>query len=592
MNRHIADQVDAALDPVPVAERWLGDFSRALRMADQTSLTELFTEEAYWRDLLTCQWDFRSLKGRALICERLLEETPKCEMRDFEIDRRYSAPHWEVRGGTRVIEVIFAFSTSIGVGNGVVRLVPVEANQREYRAWGLMTSLQSLNGYPEAVDARRRERIEVKNPGENWLDQIDRARRFEEDEPEVMVVGAGHSGVMIAARLQAMGVRTLVIEKSPRVGDIWRNRYHTLQLHNEIFTIDFPYTSYPRNWPVYLPKDMYAAWLEFYATAMELSVWTSMVFEGATYDEADGRWTAHLKTSDGSSRMIRPQHIVLATGGVSGRKNYPKLPGLEFFEGTVAHSADVRPSDEYRGRKAIVVGTSTSGHDVALELYQRGCDVTMVQRGATNVISIDPANTIYALYKEGRSIDEVDVVSIASDFPTTIQSYRDFARRGERHDSELLDGLRKIGFRLDPGYMDGGYFANYLHRGGGYYIDVGASPHLVDGRIKLVQNDEIERYESKGARLRDGSLLTADLVILATGYLNQEADIGEYFGPDVAQRVGRVWGWDEGGELRRAWRPTEQQGLWLQLGGVPQSRTYSKLLALQIVAELRGIKQS
>jgi len=290
--------------------------------------------------------------------------------------------------------------------------------------------------------------------------------------------------------------------------------------------------------------------------------------------------------------MIRPQHIVLATGGVSGRKNYPKLPGLESFEGTVAHSADVRPSDEYQGSKAIVVGTSTSGHDVALELCQRGCDVTMVQRGATNVISIDPANTIYALYKEGRSIDEVDVVSIASDFPTTIQSYRDFARRGERHDSELLDGLRKIGFRLDPGYMDGGYFANYLHRGGGYYIDVGASSHLVDGRIKLVQNDEIERYEPKGARLRDGSLLTADLVILATGYLNQEADIGEYFGPDVAQRVGRVWGWDEGGELRRAWRPTEQQGLWLQLGGVPQSRTYSKLLALQIVAELRGIKQS
>ena len=163
MNRHIADQIDAAIDPVTVAERWLGDFSRALRMADQTSLSELFTEEAYWRDLLTCQWDFRSLKGRALICEQLLEETPDCEMRDFEIDCRYSAPHWEVRGGTRVIEVIFAFSTSIGVGNGVVRLVPVEANQREYRAWGLMTSLQSLNGHPEGSTGPP-ERIAVKNP--------------------------------------------------------------------------------------------------------------------------------------------------------------------------------------------------------------------------------------------------------------------------------------------------------------------------------------------------------------------------------------------------------------------------------------------
>ena len=58
----------------------------------------------------------------------------------------------------------------------------------------------------------------------------------------------------------------------------------------------------------------------------------------------------------------------------------------------------------------------------------------------------------------------------------------------------------------------------------------------------------------------------------------------------VADRVGAVWGWDDGGELRRTMRPTGQPGLWLQLGGVPQARTYSKFLALQIVAELRGLK--
>ncbi|WP_210497118.1 flavin-containing monooxygenase [Microvirga antarctica] len=590
MNRHIAGQVDEANQPGAIAERWLADFSRALDTGDLEALADLFIEDAYWRDLLACQWDFRSIKGRELICARLVNEASQSGLREFAVDHRYSPPHWETRAGKRVIEVIVAFSTGIGTGNGVVRLEPVEGGQRPYRAMGLMTSLQGLNGYPEAVDDNRRERVAVRNPGENWIDQIERSGRFDGEEPEVMVVGAGHSGLMIAARLQAMGVRTLVVEKSPRVGDIWRNRYHTLQLHNEIFTIDFPYTSFPRNWPVYLPKDMYAAWLEFYATAMELAVWTSVGFAGATYDEDDGRWTAQLTMADGSTRPIRPRHIVLATGGVSGRKFYPKLPGLQSFAGTVAHSADVRPTDEYRGRKAIVVGTSTSGHDVALELHQRGCDVTMVQRGPTNVISIEPANTIYALYKEGRSIDEVDIVSIASDLPTTMYAFREFARRGERHDSDLLEGLRKVGFRLDPGYMEGGYFANYLNRGGGYYIDVGASPHLVDGRIKLAQNDEVERYEANGARLRDGSLIEADIVVLATGYLNQEADIDAYFGPAIAKRVGKVWGWDEAGELRRAWRPTGQRGLWLQLGGVPQSRTYSKLLALQIVAELRGIK--
>jgi putative flavoprotein involved in K+ transport len=590
MNKHIAGQTEGAIDTSRIAARWLADFGDALAAADRSALAALFTEEAYWRDLLACQWDYRSLKGRDQVSERLLAESGQAGLRDFAIDSRYSAPHWEVRASTRVIEVIFSFATAIGAGSGVVRLVPVDSDGRKYQAWGLMTSLQRLDRYPEAIDADRRERVAVRTPGENWLDQIERQTRFEDEEPEVLVVGAGHSGLMIAARLQAMGVRTLVIEKLPRVGDIWRNRYHTLQLHNEVFSIDFPYTAYPRNWPVYLPKDMYAAWLEFYALAMELSVWTSTGFEGASYDQAKRVWTARLKTADGASRTVRPRHIVLATGGVSGRKSYPKLPGLDSFAGTVAHSADVRPTEAYRGKKAIVVGTSTSGHDIALELHQRGCDVTMVQRGPTNVISIDPANTIYALYKEGRSIDEIDVVSIANDFPTTIRNYQDFARKVEVLDRELIDGLRKIGFRLDSGYMDGGYFANYLHRGGGYYIDVGASAHLIDGRIKLVQNDQIDHYEPNGARLKDGSLLDADILVLATGYLNQEADIDEYFGPQVARAVGKVWGWDEGGELRRAWRPTGQEGLWLQLGGVPQSRTYSKLLALQIVAELRGIK--
>ena len=214
----------------------------------------------------------------------------------------------------------------------------------------------------------------------------------------------------------------------------------------------------------------------------------------------------------------------------------------------------------------------------------------MVQRSPTTVVNIDPANLIYALYKEGRPIDEIDVVAIANDFDATISSYRDFSRIVSEMDKDLLAGLEKVGFRTHAGYLGGGYFANYIHRGGGYYLNVGASEYIVDGRIKLIQNERIAGYEPYGARLDDGALLEADVVVLATGYHNQEGDIREYFGDEGADKVGMVWGWDEGGEIRRAWRPTGQEGLWIQLGGVPQSRTYSKLLALQIVAELRHLK--
>jgi cation diffusion facilitator CzcD-associated flavoprotein CzcO len=575
-----------------IAGAWLAAFNAALRGGDAAFLKALFAEDAYWRDLLAYQWDFRSLKGLPTIVATLLEEGARRGVHGFEIDRRYSLPQWQTRAGRRVIEVIVTFRTALGQGNGVVRLEPAGSDDLRFRAWGLMTSLQELNGYPEAIGAHRPERAKVKVPGENWLDQLQRDSRFEDEEPEALVIGAGHSGLMIAARLKAMGVRTLVIEKLPRVGDVWRNRYHTLQLHNEIYANDFPYLRYPETWPAYLPKDMYGAWLEFYAQAMELPVWTATSFEGATYDAAETRWTASLRLADGSLRTIRPQHVVLATGGISGRKNYPKLPGLESFEGTVSHSADVRPTQEYRGRKAIVVGTSTSGHDIALELYQRGCQVTMVQRGPTNVINMDPANRIYSLYKEGRSIDEIDVVSIANNFDATLRSYRDFVKSVEEHDRDLIEGLKRAGFRTDNGYLGGGYFANYLHRGGGYYINVGASEQIIAGNINVIQNEQIETYEPKGVKLWDGTLLEADVIVLATGYLNQEADIRDYFGDEVAAKVGKVWGWDEGGELRRGWRPSRQEGLWLQLGGVPQSRTYSKFLALQITAELRGIKDA
>lgn len=560
----------------------------ALAAGDAGAVAALFAADGYWRDLLAHQWDYRALRGPDVIAARMVAEGQARGVRGFALHPTYSPPSRRRRSGRRVIEAFVAFRSDLGEGSGLLRLEQDPADV--WRAWGFMTSLQSLDGYPEAIGPHRPERVAVRAEGENWSDRVAQDADFSGSSPEVLVVGGGHSGLMIAARLKAMGVRVLIAEALPRIGDVWRNRYHTLQLHNEIDTIDFPYMTYPATWPTYLPKDMYAAWMEFYVLAMELPVWTSVRFEGGEFDDGQGVWSARLRMADGQIRVIHPRHIILATGGVSGRRHMPKLPGLDDFAGVVAHSSDVRPSDAFRGKQAIVVGTSTSGHDIALELTQRGCDVTMVQRGPTTVVNIDPANLIYAIYKEGRTIDEVDVVAVANDFEASLASYREFAQIVTDLDRDTLAGLDRAGFRLDPGYLAGGYFANYLHRGGGYYLNVGASEYIIDGRIRLIQNDRITGYEAAGARLDDGSLREADVVVLATGYLNQEVDIRDYFGDAVADRVGQVWGWDEGGELRRAMRPTGQRGLWLQLGGVPQARTYSKFLALQIVAELRGLK--
>ncbi len=586
MNRTVRQEILAASPLSTASADWLDALDKAMSERDKATLETLFADDAYWRDLLATSWDFGTTKGPVGIAERLTEAGVSSGLCNFRLDPRYTAPSRQTRAGRDVVEAIFAFDTSIGKGNGVVRLQ--QQDDGRYLAWGLMTSLQEIDGYPEAIDDRRPERIQTENPNENCLDQRDRESDFSNSDPEVLIVGAGQCGLMIAARLKAMGVRILMVDRVTRVGDNWRERYHTLQLHNELCTVDFPYTAFPRSWPSYLPKDLYATWMEFYSDAMLFPFWNETNFDGAEFDDSSKTWRARL-TRNGESLELRPQHIVLATGGVSGRKFYPKLPGLDRFEGTVVHSSDVSPTPEFRGKKALVVGTSTSGHDIALELLQNGCDVTMVQRSPTNVVNMKQANLVYSLYKENRSIDELDIVTLASDYDATIRSYRDLSKRVRALDADLIAGLENAGFRTDPGYLEGGHFANYLHRGGGYYINVGASERIIDGSIKIVQASEIETYGPRGAEMKDGANLEADIIVLATGYLNQEEDVREFFGDTVAKRVGPIWGWGEDGEMRGAWRRTGQEGLWLQLGGITQARTFSKFLALQIIVSLKGI---
>jgi cation diffusion facilitator CzcD-associated flavoprotein CzcO len=122
-------------------------------------------------------------------------------------------------------------------------------------------------------------------------------------------------------------------------------------------------------------------------------------------------------------------------------------------------------------------------------------------------------------------------------------------------------------------------------RGGGYYFNVGASELIADGRIRLIQASDIDRFVADGVMLKDGSALQADLVVLATGYKGIDHMVGALFGADVAERVGRVWGFDDHTqELRNMWSRTGQPGLWFTGGAFSQCRIYSRYIALQIDA--------
>ncbi len=570
------------------AETWISDFGAALGSGDIARIAALFAEECHWRDMLAFTWDLRTASGAGAIAERIVQHLPRVTPRGFALAVGRTPPRRVVRAGVDAIEAIFGFETSVGSCNAVVRLV---SEGGDTRAWTLMTALDEIRGHEDPANGRRWQDVDWKRNfgGENWLDRRKQAQAYADRDPAVLVVGAAQAGLTIAARLTLLGVDTLVVDREARVGDSWRRRYHALTLHNETRVNHLPYMPFPRSWPVFIPKDMLANWFEIYAEAMELNVWTRTELVGGSWDEAAGCWGVLLRRGDGTERRMRPRHIVFANG-VSTTPVMPDLPGLSEFRGTVRHSGEYGSGLDWQGKRALVLGTGTSGHDVAQDLCVSGAaEVTLIQRSPTLIVSLKEAQAPYALYDEEVPFEDLDLLAIASPFPVYRRAHQRITAMNREADRALLEGLERRGFRLTSGPDDTGWQIMYQSRGGGYYFDAGCSQMIVDGRVGLMQFADIERFGADGAVMKDGGVKQADLIVLATGYEGQAAAARRILGEAVGDRMGPVWGFDEEGELHGMWRPTGQQGLWFHAGGLAQCRIFSKVLALQIKARELGI---
>jgi len=394
----------------------------------------------------------------------------------------------------------------------------------------------------------------------------------------VLVVGGGQAGLSIAARLKQLQMDALIVDRWRRVGDNWRKRYHALTLHNQVHVNHLPYMPFPPNWPVYIPKDKLANWFESYAEAMELNYWTGTEFESGAYDEKDQRWSVLLRRADGTKRELHPRHVVLATG-VSGIPSIPDIAALRNFSGKVLHSSQYVDGEDWKGRNAVVIGTGNSGHDIAQDLYASGAKVTLVQRSPTLIINCDPsAQLVYSLYSEGPPLEDCDLITASIPLKLSRQSHKLATEHARNLDKELLDRLEGKGFRLCFGEDGTGWQFMYLTRGGGYYFNVGCSDLIAEGKIGLAQLSDLEHL-----------LKQADLVVLATGWKGQEHLVRKLFGEALAARVGPIWGFGEGQELRNMFTRTAQPGLWFIAGSFAQCRIYSKYLALQIKASELGL---
>lgn len=576
--------------PEAIAAGWAEAFGTALAGGRAAEIAPLFAPDSHWRDILGFGWDLRTTSGADAIAARMAAAQPAVRARDLRLVPGRTPPRRVQRGGAEVIEAILAFETAVGPALAVARLVPDARAPGGHAAATLLTTLDEIRGHEDPAGGARWQNVDWRRNfgGENWLDRRGKARAFADRDPAVLVVGAGQAGLSLAARLTQLGIDTLVVDREQRIGDNWRTRYHALTLHNETRVNHLPYMPFPPSWPVFIPKDMLANWFEIYAEAMELNVWTETELAHAERDEAAGRWTARLRRGDGTEREMRPRHVVFATG-VSSIPLMPKLPGLDEFRGTVRHAGHYGSGTPWRGKRALVVGTGTSGHDVAQDLHAAGAEATLIQRSPTMVVSLKEAQSAYALYDEPIPFADCDLLATATPFPVLRRVHQHLTAAAREADAALLQGLAARGFRLTYGPEDTGWQVMYQERGGGYYFNAGCSELIVAGEVGLLQWDDLERFCAEGARMKDGTVVPADLIVLATGYANQRETARLAMGDAVAERIGPVWGFDAEGELRNMWRPTPQPGLWFTAGSLAQCRIFSKYLAMQIKAREIGM---
>jgi cation diffusion facilitator CzcD-associated flavoprotein CzcO len=572
---------------------WLSTFGLALESGDETAIASLFEDDGNWRDVLAFTWHLTPNVGAKNIAEGFVSRQAATQAQGFEISPNRTAPRRVKRLGRDCIEAIYRFETKVGRGEGALRLVPASdgGGAAGYKAWVISTSLEELKGFEEMIGVRRPSGAAYSRNfgGDNWEGVRRKAQDYEDRDPTVLVIGGAQAGLSIAARLNQIGVDTLVVEKWPRIGDSWRKRYHSLALHNSIRVNNLPYMPFPPTWPNYIPKDMLGTWFEVYAQVMEINNWTNTEFTKGTWDEKMKCWIATLKRADGTERVMRPRHIVFANG-VSSYPLIPEIPGIDTFKGEVVHSEGIDSGAPYAGKRAIVIGTGSSGNDLALDLHSFGCHTTIVQRGSTTVVSIDPSAKLnYALYDEGSSVEDCDLIATATTPPMVIKAYQLAVKRMMELDKEMIEGLKGIGFKFDVGEDGTGHQMKYRRKGGGYNLDAGSSELMIQGKIGLLQNETIERYCPEGALLKDGTVVPADVIVLATGYLPQGELVKRALGEEMAERIGPIWGEDKDGDLANMFKRTPQEGVWFIAGSLTQVRIYSKYLALQIKAAEEGL---
>ncbi|TCD65649.1 hypothetical protein EIP91_002417 [Steccherinum ochraceum] len=576
---------------------WLSRFGQGLCKGDAPAIAACFHSQGWFRDLLATSWEIHSINGPAKVEEyvskRLLatddsqesKDAKKIRIKDVKLlENNWVRPeHFPIPTGlgTTGVELGFEWTSNVARGKGYARLVK-DPND-EWKAISVSMFVDDIIGHEELGH----ESGLFGGHTVTWQEVATKRKEKAEREPQVLVVGAGQTGLMIAAACKQQGMRVLTIERHERVGDLWRKRYPTLVLHTTKGQHEFLYHPYPSTWPEYAPKDKYADWLETYAVHQDLTIWTNTQLQGhPVYHDNTHTWDVTVNHA-GQPRTIHPTHIVMASGSL-GEPRIPALPGSDIFQGTIVHGTAFQGGPAYTGKRVIVVGAGNTAIDVCQDLCAyNAASVTMVQRSQTCVIDARTmSRRAHGIFRDDTPTWVGDMKFLGMPFGMMKRMQQARVQELWDQDREMFEKLRKGGLKLYQGPENGGQFMMVFERSGGYWADRGGADLIASGQIKVKQGTEPVAFTKNTLKFADGSELETDTVVFATGFVKMRDTATKLFGEDNLSRIGYddFYGMDEEYEIKGSYRPTGHPGLWFGTGVMVTARPMAKLLALQLKA--------
>jgi hypothetical protein len=202
-----------------------------------------------------------------------------------------------------------------------------------------------------------------------------------------IIVGAGPSGLAVAATLRKHSVPFTILERSDGIADLWTNRtYGRLRLHLPKVFCELPHVRFPPDFPAYPSKHDFLRYLHSYADHFSISPLFGRTVTRARFDAATSLWHVTAAVEGGEVTEFVSRWLVVASGE-NAEVVVPKMKGRERFAGEVLHSSEYKSGERFKGKRVLVVGCGNSGMEMCLDLCEHGAIPFMSVRSGVSQVS-------------------------------------------------------------------------------------------------------------------------------------------------------------------------------------------------------------